>query len=64
VAAVVATCRANVLEVHNERAFSAGPVGTTAVHFTLETSGREHVAEVVERLGSEGFTAREERRDV
>ena len=64
VAAVVAACRANVLEVHHERAFSAGPVGTTAVRFTLETRGREHVDEVVERLGNEGFTAREERRDV
>jgi threonine dehydratase len=57
VAEVVAACRANVLEVHHERAFSAGPVGTTAVRFTLETRGRDHVEEVTARLEKEGFRA-------
>lgn len=64
VANLVADCRANVLEVHHERAFSAGPVGTTSVRFTLETRGREHVQEVIDKLGGEGFSAREERREI
>ncbi len=64
VAAVVAQCHANVLEVHHERAFAAGPVGTTAVRFTLETRGRDHVEEVIARLDSHGFAAHEERRAI
>jgi hypothetical protein len=38
-------------------------VGSTGVRFTLETRGREHVDQVIARLGEAGFTAREERRD-
>jgi threonine dehydratase len=60
---VIARCRANVLEVFHERAFAAGPVGSTGVRFTLETRGREHVDQVIARLGEAGFSAREERRD-
>ena len=56
--------RANVLEVHHERAFAAGPVRTTAVRFTLETRGRDHVQQVMERLECEDFSAREERREL
>ena len=63
VTSVIAACRANVLEVHHERAFAAGPVGTTAVRLTLETRGRDHVEEVIERLDGEGFAVREESRE-
>lgn len=63
VAAVIAEARANVLEVHHERAFAAGPVGSTAVRFTLETRGADHVEETLAALGEAGFTAREERRE-
>lgn len=62
VAGLIAACRANVLEVHHERAFAAGPVGTTAVRFTLETRGRDHVDEVLARLAAEGFRVDETRR--
>ena len=52
-----------MLEVHHERTFAAGPVGTTAVRLTLETLGRDHVEEGIERLDSEGFAVREESRE-
>jgi threonine dehydratase len=64
VSAVIAACRGNILEVHHERAFASGPVGMTAMRFTLETRGREHVEEVIEQLNKDGFTAREERREI
>lgn len=64
VSAVIAACRGNILEVHHERAFASGPVGMTAMRFTLETRGREHVEEVIEQLNNDGFTAREERREI
>jgi threonine dehydratase len=52
-----------VLEVHHERAFAAEPVGTMEVRLTLETRGRDHVEEVIERLDGEGFAVREESRE-
>ena len=55
---IVAEVGANVLEVIHERAFAAGPVGTTMVRLTLETRGQTHVAEVTRRLDSEGFSVR------
>jgi threonine dehydratase len=64
VSAVIAAYRGNILEVHHERAFASGPVGMTAMRFTLETRGREHVEEVIEQLNKDGFTAREERREI
>ena len=60
VAALIAEGHANVLEVSHERAFSAGPVGTSTVRFTLETRGREHVDEVVALPRGEGFGVEEE----
>ncbi len=52
-----------MLEVHHERAFAAEPVGTTEVRLTLETRGRDHVEEVLERLDGEGFAVCEESRE-
>jgi threonine dehydratase len=60
VTALIAQSQANVLEVSHERAFSSGPVGTSALRFTLETRGREHVDEVVALLRGEGFGVVEE----
>jgi len=51
---VVAAERANVLEVHHERAFMPGPIGDTMIHLTLETRGREHIEELVKALRAKG----------
>ena len=60
VTALIAQSQANVLEVSHERAFSAGPVGISALRFTLETRGRERVDKVVALLRGEDFGVEEE----
>jgi threonine dehydratase len=54
VLAVIAAERANVLEVHHNRAFMSGPIGDTEVQLTLETRGAAHVAALCEVLRSRG----------
>lgn len=53
--AEVARTRANVVEVHHERAFLAGRLGQVRVDLVVETRGAEHVGELVEALRSRGF---------
>jgi len=50
----VAGERANVLEVHHDRAFMSGPIGDTMVELMLETRGREHVDQIVKALRAKG----------
>jgi threonine dehydratase len=51
----VANEKANVIEVHHERAFLQGPVGDTEILLTLETKGPEHVESLKNALNSKGY---------
>ena len=55
VLAVVASERANVLEVHHNRAFLPGAIGDTGIELTLETKGPEHVEALMQALASKGY---------
>jgi threonine dehydratase len=53
----VAKQRANVVEVHHERAFMrGGGIGDTEIQLTLETKGHQHVQELVAAMGGEGYS--------
>jgi threonine dehydratase len=54
VSAVVATHRANVIEVHHSRAFSHR-FGDTTLQLTLETRGPDHVEEILRALRERGY---------
>src|SRR5512138_331842 len=54
VSAVVATHRANVIEVHHSRAFSHR-FGDTTLQLTLETRGLDHVEEILRALRERGY---------
>jgi threonine dehydratase len=51
----VAAEKANVLEVHHERAFMKGPIGETEIELTLDTRGAAHSAELVAALEAKGY---------
>jgi threonine dehydratase len=51
----VARLKANVLEVHHNRAFLRGPIGETEIELTLETRGVAHVEDLVTELLGLGF---------
>jgi threonine dehydratase len=51
---VVATHRANVIEVHHTRAFSHR-FGDTTLQLTLETRGPDHVEEILRALRERGY---------
>jgi threonine dehydratase len=51
----VAVERANVLEVHHNRAFLPGPVGDTEIDLTLETRGADHIESLIGTLSARGF---------
>jgi threonine dehydratase len=55
VLATVAAERANVLEVHHNRAFIQGAIGDTEIELSLETKGPEHVQALVAALAGKGF---------
>jgi threonine dehydratase len=55
VLATVAAERANVLEVHHNRAFFQGAIGDTEIELSLETKGPEHVEQLIAALGGKGF---------
>ena len=54
VSSIVATHRANVIEVHHTRAF-ATRFGDTTLQLTLETRGPEHVEEILQALRERGY---------
>jgi threonine dehydratase len=54
VSAVVATHRANVIEVHHSRAFSHR-FGDTTLQLTLETRGPDHVEDILRALRERGY---------
>jgi threonine dehydratase len=51
----VAAEKANVLDVHHERAFMKGPIGETEIELTLDTRGAAHSAELVAALEAKGY---------
>jgi threonine dehydratase len=55
VLATVAAERANVLEVHHNRAFIQGSIGDTEIELSLETKGPEHVEALIVALAGKGF---------
>ncbi len=61
-AALLAEARANIVHIEHDRAFArwAG-IGETEVELTLETSGREHVTELLGRLEAGGYRVEERR---
>ena len=52
---MVARTRANVVEVHHERAFLAGRLGQVRVDLVVETRGADHVGELIEAMRGRGF---------
>ncbi|WP_242392954.1 threonine ammonia-lyase [Anaeromyxobacter oryzisoli] len=54
VSSIIATHRANVIEVHHSRAF-ATRFGDTTLQLTLETRGHEHVDEILKALRERGY---------
>jgi threonine dehydratase len=61
-ATLLAEARANIVHIEHDRAFArwAG-IGETEVELTLETSGREHVTELLGRLEAGGYRVEERR---
>lgn len=53
----VARQRANVVEVHHERAFGRGSLGQVGVQLVIETRGHEHAGELIAGLGRLGHAA-------
>jgi threonine dehydratase len=53
--AAIAAAGASVREIVHDRAFSGANVFSTAVEVTVETSGRDQVTALFERLRSDGF---------
>lgn len=53
----VARQRANVVEVHHERAFAHGSLGQVTIQLVVETRGHEHAGELIAGLGRLGHAA-------
>jgi len=60
-ATLVAEERANVVHIEHDRAFARWTaIGETEVALTLETSGRDHVERLLERLRAAGYRVEEQ----
>jgi threonine dehydratase len=57
ITATVAEAGANIDEVHHQRAFSLLAAQNVAIELVLQTRGREHVAQVIDKLHEAGFEA-------
>jgi threonine dehydratase len=55
ITATVAEAGANIDEVHHQRAFTLLAAQNVAIELVLQTRGREHIAQVIERLRQAGF---------
>src|SRR5207302_9962787 len=55
VLATVAAERANVLEVHHNRAFLQEAIGDTEIDLTLETRGPAHIEALIDALKGKGY---------
>ncbi len=56
----IADLGANILQVGQSRGFGQIAVGETEVELTLETSGTEHIQQLLDGLGGESFRVRRE----
>ncbi|XXF76718.1 threonine ammonia-lyase [Myxococcaceae bacterium GXIMD 01537] len=56
----IAEQRANVVEIHHNRAFSKAGLGEAMVEVTLETTGRPHIQELIRALTELGWQVAEE----
>jgi len=56
---LVAEARANVLDIHHDRAFSRARVGESEVELTLETSGWEQIEGIKRLLTEAGYVVEE-----
>ena len=54
----IAEQRANVVEIHHNRAFSKAGLGEVMVEVTLETTGRPHIQELHRRPEPPGLAGR------
>lgn len=52
---IVARQRANVVEIHHNRAFIKSALGDTMVELVLETRGPEHIEDICRELESKGY---------
>ena len=59
---VAARLRCNVVEVHHERAFSRGDLGSVQVELVTEMRGHDHVRELEDALVAGGFRVEADRR--
>ncbi len=57
ITATVADAGANINEVHHQRAFTLLAAQNVAIELVLQTRGREHVGQVIQRLQEAGFEA-------
>ena len=55
ITATVADAGANIDEVHHQRAFTLLAAQNVAIELVLQTRGRDHIAQVIERLRQAGF---------
>ncbi|HYS17713.1 MAG TPA: threonine ammonia-lyase [Candidatus Binatia bacterium] len=60
-AALIGEARANILHIEHERAFARAAIGESKVELTLETSGREQIDAVKQRLVDSGYRVEERR---
>jgi threonine dehydratase len=56
----IAEQRANIVEIHHNRAFSKAGLGEVMVEVTLETTGRPHIQEIIGALSRQGWQVAEE----
>ncbi|WP_224248052.1 threonine ammonia-lyase [Hyalangium gracile] len=56
----IAEQRANIVEIHHNRAFSKASLGEVMVEVTLETTGRPHIQELIDALSRQGWQVAEE----
>jgi threonine dehydratase len=60
VSTLVADQQANILEIMHSRGFSRAEIGESEITLTLETSGPQHIAEVLATLRTAGYQVFEE----
>jgi threonine dehydratase len=60
VSTLVADQRANILEIIHSRGFSRAEIGESEITLTLETSGPQHITEVLAALRTAGYQVFEE----
>jgi threonine dehydratase len=53
--ALIAECRANIVHIEHDRAFSHAAIGESRVELTLETAGPEQIDAVKQRLVEAGY---------